>query len=134
MDYIERISNQYKGEILLHDPYNGKTYENIPKEIYSILRISNGVSETMRLSVTDEKLEIGWILYSHEMILEWTSFYETNYGLKGTVFSDDGGDCVYCIKADGKITCFNSIDNDETPIADSLWDFFDCNSHLSDRS
>lgn len=71
-------------------------------------------------------------LYIHmEMILEWTSFYTTNYGLKGIIFSDDGADCVYCIKPDGAITCFNSIDKDEIQIADTLWDFFDYTSHLS---
>ena len=134
MDYIEQISNQYGGEILLHDPYTGEKHENISQEIYSILQISNGISETMRLPNTNEKIEIGWIIYSHEMILEWTSFYDTNYGLKGTVFFFFFGDCVYCIKPDGAITCFNSMDNDETQIADTLWDFFNNNFPLSERS
>ena len=134
MDYIEQISNQYGGEILLHDPYTGDKHENISQEIYSFLQISNGISETMRLPNKKEKIEIVWLIYSHDMILEWTSFYDTNYGLKGTVFSDDGGDCVYCIKPDGAITCFNSMDNDETQIADTLWDFFNNNFPLSERS
>ncbi|MBM6725265.1 hypothetical protein [Pseudoflavonifractor phocaeensis] len=62
MDYIEQISNQYGGEILLHDPYTGEKHENISQEIYSILQISNGISETMRLPNTNEKIEIGWII------------------------------------------------------------------------
>lgn len=124
MDYINRISHQYGGEILLHAPYNGKKDENIPQEIYSILCVSNGISETMCLPGTNEKVEIGWIIYSYEMMLKWTAFYATNYGIKGIVFSDDGADCIYCIKLNGTITCFNSIDNDEAQIADTLWDFF----------
>ncbi len=131
MDYIERISNRYDGQILLHAPYIGKIYENIPQQLYSILRISNGITETMRLSDTNEKIEIGWILYSHEMIMEWTSFYATHYRIKGSIFSDDGADCVYCIKTDGTITCFDSTDNNEIQIADTLWDFFGDNSGLS---
>lgn len=125
MDYINRISRQYNGQILLHAPYKGEKDKNIPEEIYSILCVSNGISEIMSSPDTDEKIEIGWIIYSREMILEWTAFYATNYDLKGIVFSDDGADCVYCMKPDGTITCFDSMDNEETQIADTLWDFFD---------
>lgn len=128
MDYIGKISERYGGEILLHAPYNGERCDNISKEIYSILRVSNGISETMRLSGINEKIEIGWVIYSHEMILEWTSFYAANYGIKGIVFSDDGADGVYCMKRDETITYFNRIDNEETQAADTLWDFFNDNS------
>lgn len=53
--------------------------------------------------------------------MDFILWYELR--IKGDRFSDDGGDCVYCIKPDGAITCFNSMDNDETQIADTLWDF-----------
>ena len=124
MDYIDRILHQYNGEILLHAPYKGKRDSGIPEELYSILYVSDGISETMCLPNTNEKIEIGWIVYSHEMILEWTAFYAMNYGIKGIVFSDNGADCVYCIKPNGTITCFSGIDGEETQIADTLWNFF----------
>ena len=31
MDYIEQISNQYGGEILLHDPYTGEKHKKFLK-------------------------------------------------------------------------------------------------------
>ncbi len=128
MDYIDWISHQYGKEIALHAPYKGERDTTIPEEIYSILYVSNGISETMGLPGAEEKIEIGWIVYPHERILEWTAFYAANYGIKGIVFSDDGADCVYYIKANGTIACFNSMVNEETEIADTLWSFF-CTLH-----
>ncbi len=54
MDYINRISHQYSGEILLHAPYKGERSKNIPEEIYSILCVSDGISETMCSSSTEK--------------------------------------------------------------------------------
>ncbi len=108
MDYINRISHQYSRKILLHVHYKGKKGENIRNYVF----------------IQHRKVETGWIIYSHEMILEWTDFYTANYDIKGIVFSDDGADCVYCIKPDGTITCFSSMDNEEIQIADTLWNFF----------
>lgn len=124
MDYIERISHEYSGNLLLHTPYQGERDKTIPEELYAVLSISNGISETMNLPDTEERIIIGWILYPYEMIQEWTAFYTENYGIKGTVFSDDGAGCPYIIKPDGAITCFNGIDNEEFEIADTLLDFF----------
>lgn len=50
------------------------------------MRITNGISEIMCLPDTNEKIEIGWIIYSHEVMVEWTSFYVANYGIKGQCF------------------------------------------------
>ncbi len=124
MDYIEKISRCYKGKILLHSAYTGPKNKMIPEVIYSILSVSNGITETMLLPDTGKKAEISWIIYSHDMILEWTEFYTENYHIKGTVFSDDGADSLFIIKSDGMITCFNCIDNEETKVADTLLDFF----------
>ena len=124
MDYIEKISGQYDGRILLHAPYKGKKDGNIPEELYSILCISNGILETMCLSDTEEPIVIGWIVYPHDMILEQTAFYTENYGIKGTIFSDDGAGCPYIIKNDRSITSFIGIVDEEYKIADTLSDFF----------
>lgn len=90
MDYIKRITHKKSGNLLLHISYKGKKSENIPEELYSILCISDGILETMRLSDNDEKIAIGWILYSHDEILKWTAFYAANYSIEGAVFSGDG--------------------------------------------
>lgn len=124
MDYIEKIAHQYDGNILLHAPYQGQKDVCMPEELYSILCISNGISETMYLPHTEEKTTIGWILYPYEMIQQWTAFYAVQYSIQGTVFSDDGAGCPYILKGDGSITCFNGIDNEESKIADTLSDFF----------
>ncbi len=124
MGYMEKISEQYNGNILLHAPYTGKKDEHIPEELYSILCMSNGISETMCLGNHKEPILIGWIVYPHDMILEQTTFYTENYGIKGTIFSDDGAGCPYIIKRDGAITSFNGIDDAEYKIADTLSDFF----------
>lgn len=90
MDYIKRITHKKSGNLLLHTSYKGKKSENIPEELYSILCISDGILETMRLSDNDEKIAIGWIIYSHDDILEWTAFYAAKYSIEGAVFSGDG--------------------------------------------
>lgn len=124
MDDIERISEQYDGNILLYAPYKRGKNENIPEELYAILGISNGISETMYLPDTEEKIIIGWILYPYDEIQKWTAFYAENYGITGTVFSDDGAGCPYIIKTDGSITCFRGIEDEEYKVADTLLDFF----------
>ena len=123
MHYIDQIYDSYKGNISLYAPYTDKQNKNIPEELYSILSISNSILETMHLPATGETIEISWIVYSHEMMIEWTDFYATNYNIEGVVFSDDD-DNVYIIKPDNTITCYNTIENIETKIADSLFDFF----------
>lgn len=109
---------------MLKAPYEDEKDKNIAEELYSILCISNGILETMCLSNRDENIVIGWILYSHEMMMEWTAFYTANYGIKGTVFSDDGAGSPFIMNLDGTITCFNAIDNESIKMAETLLDFF----------
>ena len=124
MDCIDRISRRYRGELLLHPPYRGKRDGRVPEELYAILCISDGISETMRLPDTHQRAEVGWILYPHQMILEWTEFYAANYGTEGAVFADDGADCAYCIRPGGTVACISGAEDREARIADTLWDFF----------
>ncbi|OUO93554.1 hypothetical protein B5F39_07615 [Cloacibacillus sp. An23] len=123
MDYIEKASRKYGGALSLHPPYEGPEDGRVPEELYSVLRVSDGVSETMNAPGGGET-EIAWIIYTHEMILRWSSFYNENYGVCGAVFSDDGADCVYILKYDGTVACFDCAYNEEFKTAESLSDFF----------
>lgn len=123
MDYISRIRDIYGGNIMLHDPYKGRNEENIPEKLYALLCISNGIGETMLHPKTGKEMKITWIVYPYEMIVEWTAFFAANYGIEGVVFADDGAGDPYIIKSDGTITCFNGIDNEESKIADTLFEF-----------
>lgn len=124
MDYISRISHSYKGNILLHPPYKGERAENIPEEIYSLLQVSNGITETMQHPKTGEQIAITWILYPYERIVEETDFYKNEYGIEGVIFTGDGAGSSIVLKPDGKVTCYDVLDDEETQIADSLADFY----------
>ena len=124
MDYINRIFDMYDGNISLQPSYKGSCSENVPDELYSILQVSNGILETMSSPKTGEKIPITWILFSYEKIIEETSFFKSEYGVEGIVFADDGAGNPYVLKSDGKIMCYNVIDNEETQIACSLCDFY----------
>lgn len=124
MDYVRKISALYRENILLHAPYQGDGMENIPGDLETILRVSNGIQETMPNPKTGEKMPITWILYPYDQILEESHFYKMEYGIEGVVFTSDGAGNPYLQKPDGKIVCFHVIDNEETEIADSLSDFY----------
>ena len=124
MDYISKISNLYKGNILLHSPYEGNWGADIPQAIRSILQVSNGIEETMLNPKTGEQMPIMWILYSYDEMMIESSFYQENYGIEGFVFADNGAGEPYVLKPDGTITCYNAIDDEEIQVADSLSDFY----------
>ena len=68
-------------------------------------------------------MEIGWIVYSYDEIIYATNYYKKEYGLSGTVFSDDGVGNPYYI-FDDKIYEYDPIDNESYLKAESLDDFF----------
>lgn len=125
MEHIYRIQELYDGNIILHAPYTGSNEDNIPEVLYALLRISNGIGETMRNPGTGEEMMIAWIVYPYEIIAAETRFFAATYGLKGVVFANDGAGNPYLIKPDGTITQFNCIDNQETRIANTLFDYFE---------
>lgn len=124
MDHIDQIAALYQGNILLHPPYEGEWTINTPEEIRSILRISNGIEETMLHPKTGERMSIGWIVYPYEMMLEENSFYQQEYGIEGFVFSDNGAGEPYLLKADGTVACFDPICGEESRAAESLSSFY----------
>lgn len=123
MDFIGEISRLYDGNILPGEPYTGERAD-IPEELFDILRIADGVRETMPNPETCEPIPIAWILYSCEEIIKASEFYRDEYGIKGTVFADDGAGNPYILKSDGSVTLFDAIDGEESTIADSLEEFY----------
>ena len=118
---IELIEAFYNDNIELQEP--NLSDMQIPKELHDILTKSDGIMETMIVPKTGEKVSIGWIIYPYERILEETAFFNDEYGIEGTVFSDDGAGNPYYI-LDNKIYQFNPIDNESELKADSLEDFY----------
>ena len=123
MDFIEKIRELYQGNILLQPPYLGEG-EEIPEELLLILRISNGIEETMIHPKSGEKIVIGWVIYPYEIIVSDTRFYRKEYQMDGTVFSTDGAGNPYLLKPDGTVSCLDGIDGIETKISNSLANFY----------
>lgn len=123
MNYIDEISRLYDGNILPGKPYMGERAD-IPEELFGILRTANGIRETMPNPETGEPMPIAWILYSCEEIIKASEFYRNEYGIKGTVFADDGAGNPYILKSDGSITLFDAVDEEESTAADSLEEFY----------
>ena len=96
---IELISKKYKSCIKLMDPIECIDI-NLPESLKEILLSSNGVLETMPHPKTGEMMDIGWIVYSYDVICRATAYYKKEYGLSGTVFSDDGAGNPYYIFQD----------------------------------
>ena len=124
MDHIDRITALYQGSILLHPSYEGEWPMDIPKELQSILRVSNGIEETMLHPKTGEQISIGWVVYPYDMMMEENSFYKEEYGLDGFVFADNGAGEPYLLKADGTVACYDPICGEESRAAASLSEFF----------
>ena len=123
-DMIKTISELYQGNILLHPPYLGENTEGIPEELLSILRASNGISETMIHPQSGEKMAVEWIVSPYEIIVSDTAFYRAEYQVEGTVFSSDGAGSFYLLKPNGTVTQLDGIDGMETEKARSLEEFF----------
>lgn len=119
---LELIRSFYDGNIVLMEPC-GSDLDGLPEVLKEILLKSDGIEESMVHPKTGEIITIGWIIYSYDMICKMTAFYKSDYGIEGTVFSDDGAGNPYYI-LDGKIYQFNPIDNESEFIADSLEEIY----------
>ena len=119
---IELIRKFYDGNIKLQTP-NKSDALSVPDVLKSVLSKSDGILETMLVPKTGKRITIGWIIYPYEMIQKETAFFKEEYGIDGTVFSDDGAGNPYYIH-DNKIFQFNPIDNESELIAGSLEEFY----------
>ncbi|MCR5328263.1 MAG: SMI1/KNR4 family protein [Saccharofermentans sp.] len=119
---LELIRSFYGDNIVLLDPC-GSDLSGLPDVLKEILKKSDGIQESMVLPKTGERITIGWIIYSYEMIQKMTAYYKDEYGIEGTVFSDDGAGNPYYI-LDGKIYQFDPIDNESEQVAESLEEFY----------
>ena len=105
---IELIRRFYDGNIELQTP-NKSDALSVPDVLKSVLSKSDGILETMLVPKNGKRITIGWIIYPYEMIQKETAFFKEEYGIDGTVFSDDGAGNPYYIH-DNKIFQFNPID------------------------
>ena len=119
---IDQIREFYDGNIELKDP-NTSGELLVPDILKNILTQADGILETMEHPKSGEKMTIGWIIYSYDMIVKQSAFYKEEYGLDGTVFSDDGAGNPYYILND-KIYQFDPIDNESELKASSLEEFY----------
>ena len=120
---IEIISEMYDGDIKLYNP--AETIPDIiPTELAEILKVSNGIMEMFNLGNT--LLEIGWIIYPCEMIVESTEFFKNQCGIDGVVFSDDGAGNPFYIKSNGLIYFYEYeySDGAEVAVSNSLYEYF----------
>ena len=110
------------GDIKLYSPLD-IACSDIPKPLSDLLHESNGIMETMENPKTKEKMDIGWIVYPYDRIIQDTQFFIDKYQIDGFVFSDNGcGDPIY-MKGDGKIYLLGCIAGEVFFQADSLDDF-----------
>ncbi len=119
---IDLINKKYDGQICLNDPIVCED-NSIPESLREILQKANGIQETMIHPKTGEQIEIGWIVYSYDEIIDATNYYKNECGLSGTVFFDDGAGNPYYIY-DDKIYEYDPIDKESYLKAESLIDFF----------
>ena len=121
---ITLISDKYNGNIILSQPLSKEVAEQaksyLPAELLRILEQSNGIEESMVLPDTGKLEPISWIVYSYEMILEESRYFQETYLIEGVVFSDDGAGNPYYMKENGKVYCFEAIDDEEILVAESL--------------
>ena len=119
---IGLIRKSYDGNIEFQKP-NESYALSVPDVLKSVLSKSDGILETMLVPKNGKRITIGWIIYPYEMIQKETAFFKEEYGIDGTVFSDDGAGNPYYIH-DNKIFQFNPIDNESELIAGSLEEFY----------
>lgn len=119
---VELIYEKYAGNIRLHEPFECKDID-LEESLKNILAISNGIEETMIHPKTNETMAIAWIVYSYDEMCRETLFYKENYGINGTVFSDDGAGNPYYL-FEGKVYQFVVIDGESEFVAETLEIFF----------
>ena len=129
MNIIELIEQKYGNTCRLRSPLTKNQCEKakkyLPRELFNILRVSNGIDEIM-INPNNGKTEvIDSIIYSLAEIKAQTNSYQGEIGTDGFVFAGDGAGNFFVLKSDGRIFLYEYYDFSETFYANSLWEFFD---------
>ena len=122
------IQKKYGESCRLRSPITKEQYAKakklLPDELVDILRISNGIDETMVNPHTGEIEVIDRIIYSFAEMKGQTNCYRSEYGGEGFVFAGDGAGGFFVLKPDGRIFLYEYHDLNEEPYAESLAAFF----------
>lgn len=128
MDIIELIKEKYGDRCQLRSPLTKKQYEKakkqLPAELCEILRVSNGIDETMKDPNTNQTMVIDPIIYTLAEIKNETEHYRSEFGGNGFVFAGNGAGDFYVLKPDGSVALYEYFYLSESYEANSLWDFF----------
>lgn len=129
MNIIELIEQKYGNTCRLRSPLTKRQVEKakkyLPRELFDILQVSNGIDEIM-INPNNGKTEvIDSIIYSLAEIKAQTNSYLGEIGTDGFVFAGDGAGNFFVLKSDGRIFLYEYYDFSETFYANSLWEFFD---------
>ena len=129
MNIIELIQQKYGDTCRLRSPLTKNQYEKakkyLPRELFNILRVSNGIDEIM-INPNNGKTEvIDSIIYSLAEIKAQTNSYQGEIGTDGFVFAGDGAGNFFVLKSDGRIFLYEYYDFSETFYANSLGEYFD---------
>lgn len=96
MDIIELIRELYGDFCVFCPPLDESRYNEakmlVPEELFEILKISNGIKETMELPNREERIVIGLIIYPFDDIRSQTERYINEYSGEGVVFVGNGAD------------------------------------------
>lgn len=129
MNIIELIQQKYGDTCRFCSPLTKRQVEKakkyLPRELFNILRVSNGIDEIM-INPNNGKTEvIDNIIYSLAEIKEQTNSYLGEIGTDGFVFAGDGAGNFFVLKSDGRIFLYEYYDFSETFYANSLLEYFD---------
>ncbi|MBO4523863.1 hypothetical protein [Ruminococcus sp.] len=128
MDIIEMIRELYGDSCVFCPPLVESRYneanELVFEELFEVLKISNGIKETMKFPNQEERIVIGWIIYPLDDIKSQTEHYINEYSGEGVVFVGNGAGGFFILKSDGKVYIREYFDEDEELYSDSLAEYF----------
>ena len=128
MNIIELIQEKYGDTCRLHSPLTKSQYSKakkyLPKELFDILKVSNGIDEIEIINGKAEAEAIKPIIYSLAHIKEQTNAFLSECGNDGFVFAENGTGDFYVLKTNGAIYVYKYFDLKEELYAESLADYF----------
>lgn len=124
MDTIKLIQQIYGERCRLNAPLDKTLLAEadtiLPNELFEILKVSDGIDESMEHPKTGKPMLIGKIIYPFSEIKSQTKVYADTFGGDGTVFSSNGAGGYFIIKENGKVYLREYPDEDEELYADDI--------------